>query len=387
MAPTGAAAASHSDPSARRTSRASGAREATTAAASWLSSGDSSAGPASAVPPWPARKAVPGSCERRAAISLSDSSAASRRTRSSRTAMGSRVVPVEPRYGTPSAVPVCPARPTGAYRSSACRSASENASGFSASRSYTGVESSLPSLPRSATARWRENDSHQSSATGRTPVRARKANRRVRNDIAADLRGACRRCTRLLFDCRAALAGAAISGNGGKRAPVCAALLPALRMPRERQVFLQQALDPSHVLARARLPRAPHLVEDALAGEQHLAPGALARHQAREELQAAPAQVLGRLPNARFQHLDRRARIGLVLGPVIERLALLEAAQPGHGGGALEVEAHLLDRVLDPLRDHVQVLERLLQVVDRAQPERLDGRFGGGVAGHHDERA
>src|SRR5229473_1983433 len=249
------------------------------------------------------------------------------------------------------------------------------------------IESCARPTVRSTSARWRENESHPSSATGRTPVKARKAKRRVRNDIAADLREARRRCTRLPFDCRAALVGAAISRNGGKRAPLCAALLPALRMPRERQVLLQQALDPAHVLARARLPRAPHLVEDALAGEQHLAPGALARHQPREELQAAPAQVLGRLPNARFQHLDRRARIGLVLGPVIERLALLEAAQPGHGGGALEVAAHLLDRVLDPLRDHVQVLERLLQIIDRAQPERLDYRLGGSVAGHHDERA
>ena len=69
-----------------------------------------------------------------------------------------------------------------------------------------------------------------------------------------------------------------------------AALLPALCMPRERQVLFDHVRDPAQVLARMRLLRAPQLVEDALAGEQHLAPGALARHQPGEELQAARAE-------------------------------------------------------------------------------------------------
>src|SRR6267143_5077453 len=197
------------------------------------------------------------------------------------------------------------------------------------------TESCARPTVRSTSARCSENDSHPSSATGRTPVRARKANRRARNDIAGDLREAAPTVHPSPLDCRAAFLEAAISRIEGKRAPVYAALLPALCMPREGQVLLQQSLDAAHVLARARLPRAPHLVEDALAGEQHLAPGALARHQARKELQAARAQVLGGLPHARFQHLDGRARIGLVVR--CGRLALLEDPQPRQGRGAVDI--------------------------------------------------
>src|SRR5438445_5182781 len=116
--------------------------------------------------------------------------------------------------------------------------------------------------------------------------------------------------------------GPAISGNRGKRAWMWWRRLPALGVPRERQVLFQQVLDATQVPAAAGLSRAAELVEDALAREQDLAPGPLARHQPREQLQAAGAQVFGGLAHARFQHLDGPVRIGVFLRHVVGRRAL-----------------------------------------------------------------
>src|ERR671923_1164112 len=239
---------------------------------------------------------------------------------------------------------------------------------------------------RSTSARWTENESQPSSATGRTPVRARKANRRARKDMSWLVVVPRSRRIRSLFECRAARKSPSISSNGWRSAAMCGAVLSALRMSGECQVLFQQALDAPELVRMVCLLRRAHFVEDPLSREQHLAAGALARHQTREKLQAARPQVLGGLSHARLENLDRRSRLRIFLADD-GFFRVIEQTQARHRGGALDLRPDLLDRVLDAPGDVVEIVERLLQVVDRAEAERLDGGFRRGIAGHDDEGA
>src|SRR5205823_8203130 len=208
---------------------------------------------------------------------------------------------------------------------------------------------------RSTSARCTENESHPSSATGRTPVRARKENRRARNDMSWLLVVVPRRRPiRPLLDSRAALERPSISRRGRRTGVVWEVVLSALRMSGERQVLFQQALDAAELVQVVRLPRGADLVQDLLSREQDLAPSALARDQAREQLQASGPQVFGRLPHPGLEDLDWRIRIRFV-GANEGAVRVVEQAEARHRGGALDFDPDLLDGILDASSDEVEV--------------------------------
>src|SRR2546423_3065542 len=80
----------------------------------------------------------------------------------------------------------------------------------------------------------------------------------------------------------------------------------ALRVTRERQVFLELFLDPPQLGRRglAGLADPAQFVQERLAREQYLAAGCLAGHEPGEQVQRAAPQIRRRVPDARLEDLD-----------------------------------------------------------------------------------
>src|SRR3954468_18979441 len=138
------------------------------------------------------------------------------------------------------------------------------------------------------------NDSQPTTAAGTTPTIASTVKILLRNLIG---RGASQPTS---IGPRAQCQ----QGNGGCESAGKSAHPPtstALRVARHPHELLQLLLDLLHLRRGAACGAAqrPHLVEQRLRREQHLAPGGLGGHEPGEQVQRAPAQVGSRVVHAR----------------------------------------------------------------------------------------